>query len=197
MSFFISFAAQDRREMLKEVMRRGTSSLGTDTPSEREINRLTARSDEEFWLFEKMDEERRQKERYKSRLMGDHEVPDWAYTKPDNPKDMRGKGFDYETANLSGKRRRKDVVYADTLSDWQFMKAVEHGEQPGKSRRDSSNNVDDDVFELRSVSGGSGSTLKRSRSPKTEQVGVDDGSSAGGDLPTWKTHKKRSIIRFV
>ncbi|KAK1418306.1 hypothetical protein QVD17_27449 [Tagetes erecta] len=196
--FNTTSTAQDRREMLKEVMRRGTSSLGTDTPSEREINRLTARSDEEFWLFEKMDEERRQKERYKSRLMGDHEVPDWAYTKPDNPKDMRGKGFDYETANLSGKRRRKDVVYADTLSDWQFMKAVEHGEQPGKSRRDSSNNMDDDdVLELRSVSGGSGSTLKRSRSPKTEQVGVDDGSSVGGDLPTWKTHKKRSIIRFV
>ncbi|KAM0031482.1 putative DNA helicase chromatin remodeling SNF2 family [Helianthus debilis subsp. tardiflorus] len=125
----------DRREMLKEVMRRGTSSLGTDTPSEREINRLTARSEEEFWLFEKMDDERRQKERYRSRLMEDHEVPDWAYTKPDNPKDMRGKGFDYETANFSGKRRRKDVVYADTISDWQFMKAVELGDQPGKSRR--------------------------------------------------------------
>ncbi|KAJ0533093.1 putative DNA helicase chromatin remodeling SNF2 family [Helianthus annuus] len=134
--FNTTSTAQDRREMLKEVMRRGTSSLGTDTPSEREINRLTARSEEEFWLFEKMDDERRQKERYRSRLMEDHEVPDWAYTKPDNPKDMRGKGFDYETANLSGKRRRKDVVYADTISDWQFMKAVELGDQPGKSRRD-------------------------------------------------------------
>ncbi|KAI3827749.1 hypothetical protein L1987_01832 [Smallanthus sonchifolius] len=203
--FNTTSTAQDRREMLKEVMRRGTCSLGTDTPSEREINRLTARSDEEFWLFEKMDDERRQKERYRSRLMEDHEVPDWAYTKPDNPKDMRGKGFDYETANLSGKRRRKDVVYADTLSDWQFMKAVEHGEHPGKSRREqpiSSNNVEDDVLELKSVSEGttergSGSTLKRSRSPKNEHVGVDEGSSVGGDLSTWKTHKKRSILRFV
>ncbi|KAI3704102.1 hypothetical protein L1987_74315 [Smallanthus sonchifolius] len=203
--FNTTSTAQDRREMLKEVMRRGTSSLGTDTPSEREINRLTARSDKEFWLFEKMDDERRQKERYRSRLMEDHEVPDWAYTKPDNPKDMRGKGFDYETANLSGKRRRKDVVYADTLSDWQFMKAVEHGEHPGKSRRDqptSSNYVEDDVLELKIVSEGttergSESTLKRSRSPKNEHVGVDEGGSVGGDLPTWKTHKKRSILRFV
>nr|GEZ63877.1 probable ATP-dependent DNA helicase CHR12 [Tanacetum cinerariifolium] len=35
-------------------------------------------------------------------------MKDAAYTKPDNPMDMRGKGFDYETANLSGKRRRKE-----------------------------------------------------------------------------------------
>ncbi|KAM0031483.1 putative DNA helicase chromatin remodeling SNF2 family [Helianthus debilis subsp. tardiflorus] len=203
--FNTTSTAQDRREMLKEVMRRGTSSLGTDTPSEREINRLTARSEEEFWLFEKMDDERRQKERYRSRLMEDHEVPDWAYTKPDNPKDMRGKGFDYETANLSGKRRRKDVVYADTISDWQFMKAVELGDQPGKSRWDapgSSSNVGDDVLEVKSASEGttergSGLSLKRLRSPKSEHFGFDEGSSVGGDLPTWKTHKKRSILRFV
>ncbi|XP_076936317.1 putative ATP-dependent DNA helicase CHR12 isoform X2 [Bidens hawaiensis] len=213
--FNTTSTAQDRREMLKEVMRRGTSSLGTDTPSEREINRITARSEEEFWLFEKMDDERRQKERYRSRLMEDHEVPDWAYTKPDNPKDMRSKGFDYETANLSGKRRRKDVVYADTISDWQFMKAVEHGDgYSGRSRRDqpgSSNNVEDDVVEVKSVSEGTterrSGLLKRFRSPtptptptptlRNEYVGVDDGSSVGGDLPTWKTHKKRSILRFV
>ncbi|GKG04442.1 probable ATP-dependent DNA helicase CHR12, partial [Tanacetum coccineum] len=69
---------------------------------------------EEFWLFEKMDDERRQKKGYRSRLIEDHEVPDWAYSKPGNPKDMRGKGFDYETANLSGKRRRKEVKYDDT-----------------------------------------------------------------------------------
>ena len=61
-----SRAAQDRREMLQEIMRRGTNSLGTDVPSEREINRLAARTEEEFWLFEKMDEERRQRERYRT-----------------------------------------------------------------------------------------------------------------------------------
>ncbi|CAH1449703.1 unnamed protein product [Lactuca virosa] len=201
--FNTTSTAQDRREMLKEVMRRGTSSLGTDVPSEREINRLTARSDEEFWLFEKMDDERKQKERYRTRLMEDHEVPDWAYTKPDNPKDMRGKGFDYETAHLSGKRRRKEVVYADTLSEMQWIKAVEHGgDQVGKSkpRRDvSRNSVEDEGVEVKIVSEGilergsaSASGLKRVRSPKSENVGVDD-----GDLPTWRTHKKRSILRYV
>lgn len=124
--FNTTSTAQDRREMLEEIMRRGTSSLGTDVPSEREINRLAARSDEEFWMFEKMDDERKLKEKYRSRLMEDHEVPDWAYTTPEN-KDGKGKGFDYESRHITGKRRRKDVVYVDTLSDLQWMKAVENG----------------------------------------------------------------------
>ncbi|PHT60290.1 putative ATP-dependent DNA helicase CHR12 [Capsicum baccatum] len=134
--FNTTSTAQERREMLEEIMRKGTSTLGTDVPTEREINRLAARSDEEFWLFEKMDEERRQKERYRSRLMEDHEVPDWVYNTPDS--NAKGKGFLYESANLTGKRRRKEVVYADSLSDIQWMKAVENGDdffnQSGKGR---------------------------------------------------------------
>ncbi|XP_020216057.1 probable ATP-dependent DNA helicase CHR12 isoform X1 [Cajanus cajan] len=126
--FNTTSTAQDRREMLEEIMRRGTSSLGTDVPSEREINRLAARSDEEFWLFERMDEERRQKENYKSRLMEEHEVPDWVYS-PLN-KDDKVKVFD--SGSVTGKRKRKEVVYADTLSDLQWMKAVENGHDISK-----------------------------------------------------------------
>lgn len=111
--------------MLEEIMRRGTGSFGTDVPSEREINRLAARSDEEFWLFEKMDEERRQKENYRSRLVEDHEVPEWAYSIPDS-KEGKSKGFDI--SGITGKRKRKEVIYADTLSDMQWMKAIENGE---------------------------------------------------------------------
>ncbi|KAK1380108.1 putative ATP-dependent DNA helicase CHR12 [Heracleum sosnowskyi] len=130
--FNTTSTAQDRREMLEDIMRKGSSSLGRDVPSEREINRLAARSDEEFWMFEKMDEERRQKENYRSRLMEENEVPDWAYAQPD-PKDTRGKGFDYESANVSGKRRRKSIVYADSLSESQWIQAVEYGEPVSKS----------------------------------------------------------------
>ncbi|KAI4317782.1 hypothetical protein L6164_025624 [Bauhinia variegata] len=124
--FNTTSTAQDRREMLEEIMRRGTSSLGRDVPSEREINRLAARSDEEFWLFEKMDEERRQKENYRSRLMEEHEVPEWVYSAPS--KDDKPKGFD--SAGVTGKRKRKDVAYSDNMSDLQFMKAVENGDMP-------------------------------------------------------------------
>ncbi|XP_030536078.1 probable ATP-dependent DNA helicase CHR12 [Rhodamnia argentea] len=129
--FNTTSTARDRREMLEEIMRKGSRSLGTDVPSEREINRLAARSDEEFWLFEKMDEERRQRENYRSRLMEEHEVPEWAYSTPD-VKASKSKGFDHDVSNLTGKRRRKEVLYADTLSDLQWMKAVENGEDISK-----------------------------------------------------------------
>lgn len=124
-------------------MRRGTSSLGTDVPSEREINRLAARSDEEFWLFEKMDEERRQKENYRSRLMEELEVPEWVYSTRN--KDDKAKSFENDVASITGKRRRREVAYADTLSDIQWMKAVENGEDisrlSGRGRRRESLNL--------------------------------------------------------
>ncbi|GAV85718.1 SNF2_N domain-containing protein/Helicase_C domain-containing protein [Cephalotus follicularis] len=126
--FNTTSTAQDRKAMLEEIMRRGTSALGNDVPSEREINRLAARSEDEFRMFQKMDEERRQKENYRSRLMEEHEVPGWVYSATENvdskPKDQN---------DVLGKRRRKQVVYADTLSDLQWMKAVENGEDISRS----------------------------------------------------------------
>ncbi|XWS54012.1 hypothetical protein CRYUN_Cryun10bG0051300 [Craigia yunnanensis] len=119
--------SQDRKEMLEEIMRRGTSSLGTDVPSEREINRLAACSDEEFWMFDKMDEERRLKENYRSRLMVEHEVPEWVFELNND----EGKAKSLENSNNVelGKRKRKGAnYYPDTLSDLQFLRAVENAE---------------------------------------------------------------------
>ncbi|KAK4405702.1 putative ATP-dependent DNA helicase CHR12 [Sesamum angolense] len=147
---FNTSTAQDRREMLEEIMRKGTSSLGTDVPSEREINRLAARSDEEFWLFEKMDEERRQRENYRSRLMEEHEVPDWVYTVPEI-KAGKGKGSIFDDVPVTGKRRRKEVIREDTISDSQWMKAVENGDDvsnskhPAKRRRENPSIVNNEL----------------------------------------------------
>ncbi|CAH2072376.1 unnamed protein product [Thlaspi arvense] len=113
--FNTTSTAQDRREMLEEIMRKGTSSLGTDVPSEREINRLAARTEDEFWMFEQMDEERRQKENYRTRLMEEKEVPEWVYTsqtQEDNSKDSNS-----YFGSVTGKRKRKEAVYRDSLSE--------------------------------------------------------------------------------
>ncbi|GER44714.1 chromatin remodeling complex subunit [Striga asiatica] len=123
--FNTTSTAQDRREMLEEIMRKGSSALGTDVPSEREINRLAARSDEEFWLFEKMDEERRQRENYRARLMEEHEVPDWVYTIPDiNSAKAKG-SLHPDNIPVTGKRIRKEVIRDDTITESQYMKARE------------------------------------------------------------------------
>lgn len=198
-------------------MRRGTSALGTDVPSEREINRLAARSDEEFWLFEKMDEERRQKEKYRSRLMEEHEVPEWVYSVPDGNEE-KNKGS--EVLNIAGKRRRKEVVYADTLSDLQWMKAVENGEIPNLSmkgnRRETptregsastSTRQEDKLIEFddnvpltsegtSEDNSGLEPTPKRQRSEggvsiKKHEFLAESGSEWSRCVITWKTHRKK------
>ncbi|XP_065863380.1 probable ATP-dependent DNA helicase CHR12 isoform X2 [Euphorbia lathyris] len=219
--FNTTSTAEDRKEMLVEIMRRGTSSLGADVPSEREINRLAARSPEEFRIFEEMDKERRQKENYRSRLMEDQEVPEWAYHKEDV-----GRSLEQKNAVL-GKRRRKEVTYADTLSDLQWMKAVESGKDipkfPTKGRRrdhlppegnESASNsagTEKKVSELRNetmptASEGTSedtynSAPKRFKpdeaAEKFEYQAVDKskqvirGSGLSGHLFAWNTHKKK------
>ncbi|KAL1211796.1 putative ATP-dependent DNA helicase CHR12 [Cardamine amara subsp. amara] len=128
--FNTTSTAQDRREMLEEIMRKGTSSLGNDVPSEREINRLAARSEDEFWMFERMDEERRRKENYRARLMQEQEVPEWAYTT--QSQDDKSNSAKFHFGSVTGKRKRKEIVYSDTLSELQWMKAVESGEDLSK-----------------------------------------------------------------
>ncbi|GAU24878.1 hypothetical protein TSUD_116020 [Trifolium subterraneum] len=213
--FNTTSTAQDRREMLEEIMRRGSSSLGTDVPSEREINRLAARSDEEFWLFERMDEDRRQKENYRSRLMTEHELPDWVYSELN--KDDKAKAFD--SSGITGKRKRKEVVYADTLSDLQWMKAVESGQDvsnlsaKGKRRVrlpiDSHAQTSDDTGEEERLLQLSNMANERSNEDtfnatpaskrlKHEEIssrkhGIEDvgGSGLNEHVLSWNTHRKK------
>ncbi|KAK9137258.1 hypothetical protein Sjap_007852 [Stephania japonica] len=210
--------SRDRREMLEEIMRRGTNSLGTDVPSEREINRLAARTDEEYRLFEKMDEERRQRENYRSRLMEEHEVPEWAYSvrKDEKHKDQKG------DTSITGKRQRKEVVYADSLSDIQWMKAVENGEDfskftgiskkrgslpldPNESTSDyamgeqqrmsDSRNDNDSIASETTTADFLGRTPKKLKTGLThsrdEEYESVSRNGWNGNILTWKTHKRK------
>ncbi|URE12227.1 SNF2 family N-terminal domain [Musa troglodytarum] len=210
--FNTTSTAQDRREMLQEIMRRGTNSLGTDVPSEREINRLAARTEEEFWLFEKMDEERRQKERYRSRLMVENEVPDWVYPKTNEDKTTVNLGQDTQGSEVSGKRSRKEVVYADLLSDVQWMKAVESGEDlskitcrrkrkehPSDACESASEEVDrQSMSEHRNVNKyvldedvSDDSPVRFKSDPLHNKDEGESDASSWPDNITWRTHKKK------
>ncbi|GAB2220165.1 hypothetical protein Droror1_Dr00007808 [Drosera rotundifolia] len=216
--FNTTSTAEERRGLLEEIMRKGTSSLGTDVPSEREINRLAARTEEEYWLFERMDEERRLRENYRTRLMEEHEVPDWAYTTPD-VNDTKGKGFDYESANITGKRKRKEVGYSDILNDAEWYKAMQSadgtsnsigkGEKKKKKEKRTpllnSHFMDDteDVSEEENDDGMISSERSSDETPvplpkkiKVKRLDSPEykdnaGSSRNGSILTWKTHKKK------
>lgn len=219
--FNTTSTAQDRKEMLEEIMRRGTSSLGTDVPSEREINRLAARSDDEFRMFEQMDEERRVKENYRSRLMEDHEVPEWVFVLND---DRKGKAS--ESYVELGKRKRKGGnYYPDTLSDLQFMRAVENAEDmakklPSKRKRKDHLPADEDSelpinnigVEFRNenmaaISEGTSEDTtygsSASKKPEYRDLGVEKSEHHGGgsswneQIITWNTIKKKKRSSYV
>ncbi|KAF8725848.1 hypothetical protein HU200_020409 [Digitaria exilis] len=179
--FNTTSTAQDRRALLQEILRRGTSSLGTDIPSEREINRLAARNDEEFWLFEKMDEERRQRENYKSRLMDGNEVPDWVFANNNEPV-KRTVADEFENISVGSKRRRKEVVYSDSFGD-QWMKSDEGFDEVRKitSRAKRSSYLSDIQEEV--------DFSERRKRPRSLENSAD-----GASNPSWTPDKGRAGI---
>jgi superfamily II DNA/RNA helicase len=203
--FNTTSTAQERREMLEEIMKRGSDVIGTDVPSEREINRLSARGDDEFDIFEEMDEERRLKEEYRSRLLEEHEVPEWVFLN-----DPKAKGEDGdpevdtpEQKQVTGKRVRKEVMYTDVLSDSQWMKAIEDGEDVGaavkvqltkrsKRREQQQAALEQEVAEMLEVDeNGDDETLNNSN----DDVDADDEILSDEDLVT-TTKAEHTELRY-
>uniref|UniRef100_A0A0E0DLV6 ATP-dependent DNA helicase CHR12 n=1 Tax=Oryza meridionalis TaxID=40149 RepID=A0A0E0DLV6_9ORYZ len=177
--FNTTSTAQDRRALLQEILRRGTSSLGTDIPSEREINRLAARNDEEFWLFEKMDEERRQRENYKPRLMEGIEVPDWVFANDTLTEKIPAD--EPQNVLLTTKRRRKEVVYSDSFGD-QWMKAEDAVEEtPRMTPRAKRSAYSSDVQEV---------DFSERRKRHKSLVNIADDAS----IPMWTPEKVRAGV---
>ncbi|CAA7061967.1 unnamed protein product [Microthlaspi erraticum] len=201
--FNTTSTAQDRREMLEEIMSKGTSSLGTDVPSEREINRLAARTEDEFWMFEQMDEERRQKEKYRTRLMEEKEVPEWAYTS--QTQDDESKTSKSLFGSVTGKRKRKEAVYSDSLSESQWMEAMEsEGEEEDapkvsqKGRRiRNTNNTKTPMSNNGLTVGSSRSEEKEEDEEEMEESG-EQSEEENEKKPTfgWNTLKKKKRSRY-
>jgi len=191
--FNTTSTAQDRREMLEEIMSKGTSSLGEDVPSEREINRLAARTEEEFWMFEQMDEERRKKENYKTRLMEEKEVPEWAYTSETQEDKTNAKNH---FGSLTGKRKRKEAVYSDSLSDLQWMKAMESEDEDAskvsqKRKRTDTKTRMSNGSKAEAVLSESDEEKEEEEEERKEESGKESEEENEKPLHSWKTNKKK------
>ncbi|UJR09679.1 hypothetical protein I4U23_013913 [Adineta vaga] len=136
----------ERQQFLKQILLQETEEGGEEEdelPDDEIINQMIARSEEEYNLFIKMDRERRHAEARlttrKSRLFEISELPAWL-TK--DPKELENAILDQETLDLLGRgsRHRKEVDYSDSLTEKEWLKAVEDGtlnstELEKKSRR--------------------------------------------------------------
>lgn len=137
----------ERQAMLRELLR--VEGPGSDDdrsddglPTEEEVNRILARSEEEFQIFTDIDQERADEIAPRQRLMLDKEIPEWAVKVPKSllqKAKTSGAGSwagdaDGIDRNLLNEPRKKRAATAnvsyeiDQLSERQYIKLVERSE---------------------------------------------------------------------
>lgn len=113
----------------------------TEIPNDDQVNELIARSQEEYEIFTRMDQERYVRENRDARLkeihqhyphvnlanvnyrlMQEWEVPEWIKAKPENKEALDEFGL--------GKRQRKQVNYSDEIPESQWVRIFEQGGDP-------------------------------------------------------------------
>lgn len=130
----------ERQAMLRELLRvEEAASEGEDgepdadgMPTDEEINRLLARSEEEFDMFQAIDGERARERKNKPKLFAEAEIPEFAVTVPKEllrKSKSTQKDVDEDFMEDVPPRRRaaaQNISYGlDSLSDRQYIKLME------------------------------------------------------------------------
>ncbi|XP_029595224.1 transcription activator BRG1-like isoform X3 [Salmo trutta] len=112
------------------VWKSGGSWEEDEVPDDETVNQMIARSEEEFDHFMRMDLDRRREDarnpRRKPRLMEEDELPTWIM-KDDAEVERLTCEEEEEKMFGRGSRQRKEVDYSDSLTEKQWLKAIEEG----------------------------------------------------------------------
>lgn len=114
----------ERQQFLQSILHQdeGDEEEENEVPDDEMINLMISRSEEELELFKKMDAERKEHDGGKSRLISEDELPDWL-VKEDDEVDR----WNYEEDSILGRgsRQRKEVDYTDSLTEKEWLKAID------------------------------------------------------------------------
>ncbi|RUS85614.1 hypothetical protein EGW08_006626 [Elysia chlorotica] len=151
-------------------------------PDDETINQMLARSEEEFEAYQRMDVDRRRNEvregNRKPRLMEQSELPAWII-KDDQEVERLTAEDDEDKIFGRGNRARKEVDYSDSLTEKQWLRAIEDGnldevvEEVGKKPKKSKKRKSE-------ITGGAGSSgmptpiRKKMSQPQNSPPGFDD-----------------------
>ncbi|GIY43299.1 hypothetical protein CDAR_27011 [Caerostris darwini] len=135
----------DRHQFLQAILAQDEvdEEEENEVPDDETINQMIARNEDEFELFQKMDLDRRREEarnpKRKPRLMEEDELPGWLI-KDDAEVERLTNEEEEDKIFGRGNRQRKEVDYSDSLTDKQWLKAIEDGnlddiEQTPKPKR--------------------------------------------------------------
>lgn len=156
----------ERQQFLQSILHQDDADEEeeNEVPDDEVINLMISRSEDELELFKRMDIERKERElNGKARLITEDELPDWL-VKEDDEVDR----FDYgEEDSIQGRgaRQRKEVDYTDSLTEKEWLKAID-----GEDDFDDNPEDEDDRDKK-----------KKSRKRKSRKDNNSDDSD--GDLP--------------
>lgn len=148
----------ERQELLQKLFETNEDNRKYDIPSDESLNEMMARSEEEFELFQQMDEEiKAERERYwaqrglplQPRLMKETEFPEWLKRADEV---LREATQQDKIENYGrGQRKREKVVYADDgMSDSELLESgseVDDSSGSGKRGSKRKREQDDDEDE--------------------------------------------------
>ncbi|XP_016392804.1 probable global transcription activator SNF2L2 isoform X1 [Sinocyclocheilus rhinocerous] len=148
-------SSHERRAFLQAILEHEEQNEEEDEiPDDETLNQMIARNEDEFELFMRMDLDRRREDarnpKRKPRLMEEDELPSWIL-KDDAEVERLTCEEDDEKIFGRGSRHRRDVDYSDTLTEKQWLRAVEDGnleeieEEIRLKRRKRSRHVDKDL----------------------------------------------------
>uniref|UniRef100_A0A7N8XCW7 SWI/SNF related BAF chromatin remodeling complex subunit ATPase 2 n=1 Tax=Mastacembelus armatus TaxID=205130 RepID=A0A7N8XCW7_9TELE len=101
-----------------------------EVPDDETLNQMIARIEDEFELFMRMDMDRRREDarnpKRKPRLMEEDELPSWIIK---DDAEVERLTYEEEEEKMFGRgsRCRRDVDYSDTLTEKQWLRAIEDG----------------------------------------------------------------------
>ncbi|KAF8792571.1 transcription activator BRG1-like [Argiope bruennichi] len=122
----------DRHQFLQAILAQNEidEEEENEVPDDETINQMIARNEDEFELFQKMDIDRRREEarnpKRKPRLMEEDELPGWLIKDDAEVERLTNEEEDDKIFGR-GNRQRKEVDYSDSLTDKQWLKAIEDG----------------------------------------------------------------------
>uniref|UniRef100_A0A8C7PEF7 SWI/SNF related, matrix associated, actin dependent regulator of chromatin, subfamily a, member 4 n=1 Tax=Oncorhynchus mykiss TaxID=8022 RepID=A0A8C7PEF7_ONCMY len=124
-------SSHERRAFLQAILEHEEQDEEEDeVPDDETVNQMIARSEEEFDHFMRMDLDRRREDarnpRRKPRLMEEDELPTWIM-KDDAEVERLTCEEEEEKMFGRGSRQRKEVDYSDSLTEKQWLKAIEEG----------------------------------------------------------------------
>ncbi|KAJ1526334.1 hypothetical protein ONE63_009483 [Megalurothrips usitatus] len=178
----------ERRQFLHTILHQDDrdDEEENEVPDDEVVNQMIARHENEFDTFQKMDLERREKET-QNRLIQEDELPEFLQRDEEEIENLCEEDDEEEPQELGrGSRQRKEVDYTDSLTEREWLRAINEG----------SGNEEEEEDE---IDGSHKKSKKKSRKKKHKE---DDSSShsrkkAKLDVSNNMKHAMRCVIDVV